>query len=149
MNTSNAMTQVAKIYQHLERLLRQGAADGYPRSVKDLSFKVSETTEVKNPLQVPAAIRNLNKRGHLTEVEVDDQKMYTWNLKSPPFLLAEKKIAKASKLPSKVEVIKTPNAVVTSMAQIAKEVELVMGDISVIIGRNPTTGRVRITIDEV
>ena len=160
MATSNQMTQIAQMYNLLEANLRLAATNQYTMTLQELN-EVSAIKElVKSKWQVRDLVtKTLARRGHVIETIRQGKpnvKEYIWDLSSPPFMLSLRQTTKAVKKPSQPTVIKpapepsqSTNATIKSLAKITQEVEVVMGDITVVIGRNPKTGRIRIIIDEV
>ena len=154
MATSNALSQVAQMYNLLESILRSADANNRPLTITELNNFPAVLALRKSQWQVRDLVtKTLLKRGHVTEItNQQGDKVYAWDKTSEPFNLAIKQTRKASTKPSAATITKpepAPNAIIQQMGKIAQEVEIAMGGFSVVIGRNPLTGRVRITIDEV
>lgn len=147
--TFNSLTQLAQMYNLLESVLRKAAT--YPSlcglTIQEINSIKNVQTLAKNKFQVRDLLKSLVRKGHVTQTTKPTSTHYEWDLSSPSFILKRK----AKTVSSEVTCIKPeipPNATLASMVKVAKEVEIAMGGLVVLVGRNPLTGRVRITIDE-
>lgn len=162
MEINNPISQLAKMYNMLEAHLRKAAHDNTVITIKELRSKPDVAALEKSPWQVRDALKTFRNHGHLVETTKGGrghEQEYYWDVNSPPFVLG-KRIERRKKVdPSKPVVVNSgtdkplaapePNFVkLETKAVSPKEIELVFGDKQIIIGTNPVTGRMRITIEE-
>lgn len=139
----STIQQNLSLYHQLEVVLRKAAAEKRPMTVRDI-YEVPDVKAVaRNELQVRDKIKTLMDNNFLTKVTVAESQGgdkrgkigYYWKDE-------EKTIEKDFKTPranvSRVE--EEPQAPV-------KDIELVFNDVTIIIGKNPETGRIRIVIE--
>lgn len=150
---NNPLTQLARMYALIEGALR---------------FKIHTIEELRNLPEIKAAekstwqvadiVRTLYRKGHLIQGNRDKTTLcYSWDTDSPPFIFKSKQRKQATKAPSKPTIIKpnSPNGPISPISPInqtafqipTKEIELVFDGTIVVIGKNPETGRIRITIE--
>jgi len=149
---NNPVAQIAQMYNFLEAHLRKG-----PIGMSDLLAKDDIRKHAKNAFQVRDLIKTLIKRGHVIKTGSSTDARYVWDPKSPPFVLPTRQMKQKHTAPSEPQVTSfTDRRATTKVATATKEVELVLPSTkpgeqatSVIIGRNPATGRIRITIEEI
>ncbi len=150
---ANALKETARLYGALEDHLRWAAKENKPRTIVEIcehfdfnnfGFKSPQVSKIIHVLAAKSFVTASRRLG-----TPNAGGCYVWNLDAPPFLFAEKASRKAERAPSAPIVTNVSNPVATQLAKIAQEVEIAMGGVTVIVGRNPKTGRIRITIDEV
>lgn len=141
---NNPMAQLARMYKLLEESLRH-----HPFRMVELTRVPELAEETKSPWQIRDLVHTLVSKGFLIKKGERQNTTYEWNTEAPPFVLQVRQFKKVATAPSEPEVTtftETRQRTVTAVA--TKEVELVLGEYLVILGKNPSTGRLRITIED-
>lgn len=152
MSTSNALSQLARMYQRIELILRDGTLQNNGITVSELNKTQAINDIKKSDHQVRDILLTLVKKGFVNKVRAtaySREVFYKWNESAPPFVFGMVMARKANTKPSIVTNTKPDSAVIQQVAKIAQEIELQIGGVTVIVGRNPTTGRLRIIVEEV
>jgi hypothetical protein len=133
-----------ELYHKIEQVLREAAKTKHAMTIRDI-FEVPAIREVaKNELQVRDKVRNLHEHQLLTRVTVPmDAAAGDKRNKVGYYWRHENKTADdMHSKPKQQGVVDMPGAVA------GKGIEFVMSGITVVIGINEATGRLRIVIDE-
>lgn len=146
----STIQQNLSLYHQLETALRKAAVEKRPMTVRDI-YEVPDVKAVaRNELQVRDKIKTLMDNNFLTKVTVAESQGgdkrgkigYYWKDE-------EKTIEKDFKTPrANVHRVEEEAQVrdIERQAQ-SKDIELVFNDVTIIIGKNPETGRIRIVIE--
>jgi len=163
MTNNNPVSQLALLYKAIEERLRWAAAAKTPFTITELEQTESIKSIAKSPWQVRGLVLTLAGKNFIKNVGRRTGKgspiEYEWNLKAEPFILG-KRIQKA--------IVTTPSSVVCTKTDIEKpaamaekviqqpvvetkpahDIEVAFGNTLIIIGKNPETGRIRVTIEQ-
>jgi hypothetical protein len=148
--TSNNLTQLALMYDNIERVLRIAAKLCTPISISAIrNNNLILGTETNNS-QVHNIIEHLVVKGFVRSFRVQNETTtFSWDLNSPSFTFSKHIQKMASKRPSKVTNVKPDSAVIQQVAKLAQEIEVQLGGVTVVISRNPKTNRLCITVEEI
>lgn len=139
----STIQQNLSLYHQLEVVLRKAAVEKRPMTVRDI-YEVPDVKAVaRNELQVRDKIKTLMDNNFLTKVTVAESQGGDKRGKIGYYWKDEEKTMEKD--------FKTPRANVhraeeETQAQ-SKDIELVFNDVTIIIGKNPETGRIRIVIE--
>lgn len=137
---TNPVAQVVQMYNLLEAHLRRAATTHTPIGIADLNKQGDIAAIVKSPYQVRDLLKSLVKKGF----SIHSKTGYVWNLKAPPFVVSKRFNQRMRTDPSTPVVVAPQRRV-----KVAKDIELVIGDTLIVIGRNEKTNRLRIVIEDV
>ena len=136
-NINNPLTQLAILYQKLEEQLRYA-----PQTVGSLNILLREKY-AKSPHQIRDCVDLLEKRGHLNVDKSDGRiRTYSWNKESGAFVFGQ--FTQRKQQPSVPKVIKPA----TQPAPTPRNIEIVIDNILITVGKNPLTGNIRVTIGD-
>ena len=135
--------QNLSLYHQLELVLRRAAVEKRPMTVRDI-YEVPDVKAVsRNELQVRDKIKTLMDNNFLTKVTVAESQGGDKRGKIGYYWKDEEKTIEKD--------FKTPRANVQRVEEEPqapnKDIELVFNDVTIIIGKNPETGRIRIVIE--
>lgn len=156
---NNPIAQVAQMYGLIEAHLRRAATHDIPLTLPALNKQGDIKAIAKSGWQVRDLLKSLVRKGFV----IHDTHGYVWNMQAPPFVIGNRSLQRTRTEPSepKVQRIVSPKPSLDKMQGLtmpqlksrnvkpAKDIELVIGDTLVVIGRNPVTQRLRITIEDV
>jgi len=165
---NNPVSQLARMYSALEERLRWAATSNLPITIAELNETPAIKAIAKSEWQVRGIITTWSGKGFVKEVGRRDTKglpvEYMWNLNSAPFVLGKRtqksmiinpSTPEITKAVSNIEAAETHRYQPAAAASSGKtkqsaesDIELAFGDTLVIIGKNPATGRIRITIEQ-
>lgn len=137
------------LYNVIETLLRQALQENLPRTFREISENQDVLRVASKPQQIRDVVSTFRKKGYIIKKPMREfSDKYTpnefgwvWNpdaesvVNTPP-------AHKANTKPSKPVIVKPDIG-----NENEKEIELVFGTTTIIVGKNPLTGRIRITID--
>ncbi len=148
---NNPVVQLARMYQLIEEHTRR-----MPMSVIELNRQGDISAIRKNAWQVRDLLKTLKDRGHIIKTGAHKDAKYEWDKTSKPFIMRTKNMHKVPSLPVVHKAEKEWTQGVHDIASIrkqvitpAKDIELVVGGTMIVVGRNPSTGRLRIVIEDV
>jgi hypothetical protein len=144
---NNPLSQLAQIYALLEANLRKAATSHKPLTLVDLNSIPEIKDKVKSAWQVRDCMGNLAAKDFVIKTGVGKAKNYIWNLNAPPFVLKTSQREKIKTQPSEPVIKQEKKRAVHSTP--SQEYELVIGNTMITIGKNPSTGNMRLTIEEI
>lgn len=173
MIINNQISQTVRLYGLVEDHLRRAATTKQPMTLNELLAQGDiAQVALKGKESLKDCIKVLVRRGNVIVSRRDVRSLgrhggpfenqHLWDLESPPFQVGVRKQKQAKVQPSEVQNV-TPKVVsvleksapgnvgmyeLAASSKTAKEVELVLGGVSIIIGKNPDTGRLRIILEE-
>ena len=141
---NSPMGQLAQMYSLIETQLRRATQQNRPVSLTELNNVPEIKEKTKSNYQVRDCVGSLKTKGHVIQSGTGRSKSYIWNTDSPSFVLRTKQRANIATQPS-APVLSKPDP-----KKLPKqEYELVIGSTLLTIGKNPTTGNMRIVIEEI
>jgi hypothetical protein len=136
---NNPMAQLAKVYKIVEERLRRATNDNAPISMAQLLEKPDLQDAMKNADQVRHTVKTMTDKGFVIKIGTFVNAKYKWNPNAGPFTLETKTARLAQKTPSEVKI--------TKKEPTPREIELVIDDVTIVVGKNPATGRIRVIIE--
>ena len=139
----STIQQNLSLYHQLEVVLRKAATEKRPMTVRDIYEVPNVKAVARNELQVRDKIKTLMDNNFLTKVTVAESQGGDKRGKIGYYWKDEEKTIEKD--------FKTPRANVQRVEEEPqapnKDIELVFNDVTIIIGKNPETGRIRIVIE--
>lgn len=135
--------QNVALYNRVELLLKKAARDGHPLPVSEIVGLVGDVaTSAK---QVVNVVQQLYAKGllHRSDYKVPgtrERYRYAWD----PVMISE---GYASKAQTPTPASKSTPAKQVMVAKPADEIEIQFGAVSIVVGKNPMTGRIKIVIE--
>lgn len=143
--TSEALTQLARLYQLIESHLRK-----HELTLHDLRQMGDIKATEKTNFQVRDLIYRLHEKGYLEKHGAEAPFKYKWKADAPPFTVTHQMQKAATRKPGKVvstkiaeEDMPKPKA-----PKPPKALELVFGGVLITISTNAATGNLRINIEQ-
>ena len=159
---ANAFAERAFVYSTLEAILRRAAQDNKDITVKE----ILDDPRIKNNniiwWRIRDALRVLENRQFVVVSAVGRSKFFRWNLKAEPFTMDILLRRTAARKPSKPTATKTEETktedikatfpavrqeLLPAETATPDQLELVFSGVTVVVGRNAQTGRLRIVIE--
>lgn len=144
----HAMSQLIALYAAIEAVLRDAQVENKPLTMADLKATPSILKVAKSPAQIRDAVENLVRNGNATSEGERIHRKYQWLEGADPYTPSKRQIEAAKVAPGRVVNPMKDNVVTHAAAPaVSQEVELVVAGVTIIVSKNPATGRPRITIE--
>jgi hypothetical protein len=143
----NSVQNTLRMYNLIEARLRWQASQPHGITVAELRQVTDIKNAERNAWQVRDCVKRLQARGYVTAEGVDKDRRYKWNLDAGPFVITDHMRRASQQQPSAVKDVLRDNVLNTVAQDVSKEVELVVAGVTIVIGKNPATGRPRIVIE--
>lgn len=137
------MRQGLVLFHQLELVLRQAAKDQIPLTVRDIYDTPAIKGVAKGELQVRDKIKTLHEHNLLVKVTVAESKAGDKRARIGYMWRDETKTVESLGRHGRTAKVTPPHEKPIT----AKDIELVVGGVTIVVGRNEETGRLRIVIE--
>lgn len=146
--TANAMNQLIRLYSAVELTLRHATTQNAPQTMAELKTSPRLTEVATNPSQIASAIETLVRQGYAHSEGERVNRRYKWADMNKTYTPTKRQIKAAETQAHKPVDPRKEGVMVQAMSPtIHREVELVISGVTIVVGKNPETGRPRINIE--
>jgi hypothetical protein len=144
----NAMQEALKMHNLIEATLRRVAPEPQWPTMAELRAMPEIKALEKNQYQVRDIVDRLYKQGYVSSVGERLARRFAWNLEAQPYVFTPAQRTALKTQPSPTTDPRKDKVLVQKEApDVQQEVELVVAGVTIVVSKNPVTGRPRITIE--